>query len=400
MSRILLAWEQGKGLGHLYSLAGLARTLALQGHEVTLVSRELSACRALLAGTTIHLLMAPHWSRQSKWPTPARNLAELLLRRGYHDKASLAPMVAAWRAIFDLVAPDLLVLDYAPTAALAARGRSIPTLIFSNSYCIPVAGLPLRDYTPWLPAEPERMRRSEAHLLTVCNQLAAQPLTHASELFAADAVQHLDYPLFDVEVARRPNACYLGYATTGSEPVCLPKSEPLHWVSRAPRVFAYLDLNVRGCDPLLAALARSGVDLWCKVASGQESRAQQLLGSRGRVLTQMVDFPTLLRQAVLLVCNGNLGAVCQSLLAGCPMLLLPGHLEHRHNAEQIVKLGAGLLLSSTLSATQMEERLLLLLNSGSFRQAAERGGQLLAQQGSKDPRGQLLGCCQRLLDRG
>ena len=39
MSRILLAWEQGKGLGHLYSLAGLARTLALQGHTVTLVSR-------------------------------------------------------------------------------------------------------------------------------------------------------------------------------------------------------------------------------------------------------------------------------------------------------------------------------------------------------------------------
>ena len=398
MSRILLAWEQGQGLGHLYSLAALARTLALQGHTVTLVSRELSACRALLAGTTIHLLMAPHWSRRGKWPTPARNLAELLLRRGYHEKASLAPMVAAWRAIFDLVSPDLLVLNYAPTAALAARGCAIPTLIFSNSYCTPVAGLPLRDYTPWLPAEPERMRRSEGHLLTVCNQLAAQPLTHASELFAADAVQLLDYPLFDVEAARRPDACYLGQLVEGEARASLPQlAEPL-WLGSGPRVFAYLDLNVRGCEPLLAALARSGVELCCKMVVGQESRAQQLLGSRGRVLTQMVDFSALLQQADLLVCHGNLGTVSLSLLAGCPMLLLPGHLEHWHNAEQIVKLGAGLQLSSTLSVTQMEEQLLLLLNSGSFPMAAKRGGGVLTQQVCSNPWEQLLGCCQHLLN--
>ncbi|MBX6324294.1 MAG: hypothetical protein IRY94_20985, partial [Rhodospirillaceae bacterium] len=59
MSRFLLAWELGRGYGHLAGLMALADELARRGHEPVLAVRDRAAAAVVMAGRPYALLQAP-----------------------------------------------------------------------------------------------------------------------------------------------------------------------------------------------------------------------------------------------------------------------------------------------------------------------------------------------------
>ena len=122
--RILLTWELGGGLGHLMNLRPLAQELAARRHQVFVAARDLSLGPRVFDVLPVVLLPAPWKSRPTEQVSPVATYADLLLNIGCGDADCLTAQLQAWRNLFGLVQPDLLVCDHSPTALLAARAPS------------------------------------------------------------------------------------------------------------------------------------------------------------------------------------------------------------------------------------------------------------------------------------
>src|SRR5712664_2094429 len=123
MSRILFAWELGANLGHITPLLVLARALRERGHEVVFVLKDLRGCAELLQQHGFSFLQAPIVAaRAAGLPREPASYPEILLIHGFGDPAGLIAAARAWRSLFGLVKPDLVVFDHSPVALFAARG--------------------------------------------------------------------------------------------------------------------------------------------------------------------------------------------------------------------------------------------------------------------------------------
>ena len=70
----------------------------------------------------ITLLPAPWKCRPTAQVNPVVTYADLLLNIGFGDVNCLRAHLQAWRNLFGLVQPDLIVCDHSPMALLAAQG--------------------------------------------------------------------------------------------------------------------------------------------------------------------------------------------------------------------------------------------------------------------------------------
>jgi hypothetical protein len=154
MGTALITWELGGGLGHLMQLGPLARGLAGRAHSVYAAVRYLDRARGVL-GDAVKLLAAP-WAATpaERHVKPPVNLAHILHNMGWHDAAQLAGLVAAWRSLYELVKPDVVVFDHAPTALLASRELNFGRVVIGSGFCVPPdePGRPLRNLRPWVKA--------------------------------------------------------------------------------------------------------------------------------------------------------------------------------------------------------------------------------------------------------
>src|SRR3546814_5322932 len=119
MGRIVFAWELGSNFGHLSPLLPVAQALRDRGHQIDFVIRELARGQTVLQPHGFGMLQAPLWTGRTPPMAAAANYAGILQRCGYHTVPALAGLVAGWRRLYQLMAPDLVVLDHAPTARAA-----------------------------------------------------------------------------------------------------------------------------------------------------------------------------------------------------------------------------------------------------------------------------------------
>src|SRR5690242_5607737 len=142
MARVLCAWELGSGLGHVGRLVPIARELRELGHEVVMVLRD-SAYIDLVRSEGFETLAAPllHALRETN-PLPL-NASDILLNLGYDDARALHGALRAWRSTLALVAPDVVVADYAPMALVAGGLERIPRVTIGSGFALPPAGDPI-----------------------------------------------------------------------------------------------------------------------------------------------------------------------------------------------------------------------------------------------------------------
>jgi hypothetical protein len=346
MGTILISWELGGGLGHLVQLAPLARGLAARGHKVFAALRHLERADAVFGNGVASLLAAP-WATTpvERQVRPPLTLAHILHNMGWHDPAQLRGLCEAWRTLYALVRPDLIVFDHAPTALLASRGLDVRRVTIGSGFCIPPDVSPLPNLRPWAGganAEPARLAESERGLLGCMNaQLGewGQPaLARVTQLYSeVDEAFLVTFPELDHYLGRA-SAGYWGpiYSSDGGGKCDWPDG-------RGGRVFGYLK-NFSAVGALLEALARSGRPA-VVVADGIPGGVRGRFAGCGtmRFEDRPVDIGAAARECDLAVLNAGHGATAAALLAGKPVLLVPVHLEQGLLARAAVRnTGAGL----------------------------------------------------------
>jgi UDP:flavonoid glycosyltransferase YjiC (YdhE family) len=397
VSRVLFTWELGGGYGHLAHILPLANALRARGHECTLALRDLSRVGNVAGTGNFRLLQAPVWLPTAVGMPPPASYAEILLRFGYLDPRWLRALAAAWRSLYALASPDLLVFNHSPTAMLAASGLGIPTATLETGFSGPPRTKPLPAMRWWAPDSIARLRDSEQRVLRTVNSIRAEcggePCAGVADLLAADEQFLCTFRELDHYPQREPGARYVGPVFTLETGI-----EPPWPTGGGPRVFAYVNAGFRDLEPLLKALAGLRGAALVHAPGIAPVVVARHRGPHLEIVAEPVHVGAVRATCDAAVCHGP-GTAAAILLAGKPLLLLPTQLEQYMAARRIADLGAGIAIGPEVASADYAGSLRRLLTEPAIRQAAE--GVAAAHAGFDQPVqvGSMADRCEALLGR-
>lgn len=339
---ILYAWEFGANLGHVGAFMPLARALRDQGHEVHWMVTQPAVVGDFLASQDFNWLAAPSVPEAAR-PGPPLTYADILLRFGYADSRSLFGLVGAWREAMRLTGARLVLADHAPTALLAARSLGIPVMLFSNGFTAPPRVSPLPNMRPWAPQAEQTISQLDLAALAAVNAVLRRyrcpPLQHLAELFDVAEEALVSFPELDHYADRGPARYWGSLPSAGS-------GQAVAWpAGGGKRVFAYLRAESPHHEAVLAALRTLGQATVIYFPNLPPALAARYAAPHLRFLDHPADIAQMTREADLAVTYASLATTTAFLLAGKPLLLLPGHLEQFLVARRVEEMGAGRLVN-------------------------------------------------------
>lgn len=347
MSRILCTWEMGSGLGHLSHLRLPIEQAVQLGHEVYLAARELHRVAEVMGHLTITCLQAPFkqdaiLADQASFPS----YTHMLVRQCFSSADELEVYVRAWRAIFDLVKPDLVLFEHSPSALIAARGYGFKKILVGNGFFIPPRPRDRSEpFAPFVNTERvadvmEGLKSDDAVLLTVINmalqRVGAQGFETLHDVYAqADEQFLMTWPVLD-HFGERSGQRYLGVAMPQTRP------SPKWPAAGGPKVFAYLH-PFASLEILLKDLAAAEVSVLLYVRGLPMALRHAYTSDRLHFTDTMVDISAVAEQAAWVITHGNHNTVANFVLSGVPQLLIPRHQEHLYSALSLVTEGCALM---------------------------------------------------------
>jgi len=370
MANVLLAWELGGGLGHLVNLLPLAKNLRERGHCVVAALRDLSRVNEVFQGHDVTCLQAPIKTRiDDNRFDPPRTFSHILYNTGFGDYDELCSLATAWKNLYDLVRPDLIVFDHSPMALLAARGSKAKRALIGTGFFCPSDTYPLPNLRPWMGnQDAARLCADEDRVLSNVNRLLKRwgqpPLERLSQLYSQVDENFLaTFPELDHFPERKATTYWGAWPNIGGTIPSWP-------AGNGKKVFAYLKPF-----PTLPSLLALLCHLQCPTvvyADGIDQETQSRFRSRTlRFVAERPDLKETAKQCDLAVLNGNHGTTVSMLLAGKPTLQVPVTLEQALLSSAVVRMGAG-LGASPVNLQEVQTGLFTLMNSSNEAQAAQR----------------------------
>ena len=368
MAKVLIAWELGANYGHLFRLLPLAIALRERGHEPVFVLRNLARVEQALGPHGFDALQAPVWLANPVGLPSTLGYPDILMRSGYLDADGVTALVRAWRKLFSLIQPDLLVADHSPTALLASIDQDIPRVLFGSGFSSPPRVSPMPSLRWWEKTPVQQLINKEQKVLVVVNQvlhnIGLPPLETLADMLAVDDDFLSTFPELD-HYTRQTDARYYGppfNADVGVEP-CWPLGE-------GKRIFAYVYPEYEGFERLMQAFRA----LPCRTLIHAPGISNQQLGQYQSANVAFAKHPvnivSVREQCDLTITHSGVGTGSAILLAGRPVLLLPRQLEQLSTALRIAKLGAGLLVRSPGKHPDYKKLLQKLLTDPAYTAAA------------------------------
>ena len=373
MPRILCVWELGSDLGHLSHLR-LPIEVALQlGHEVYLAARQLDRVATVLTGMPVKYLQAPFKQSvaiadQSAFPS----YTHLMVRQCFSGADELEMYLRAWRSLFDLVRPGIVLFEHSPTALIAAHAYGFKKVLVGSGFSIPPQ--PLEPFAPFAPFVTtsqttevlDGLRRDDSVVLKVINMalssLEAPFLEALSDVYAqADEQFLMTLPLLD-HFGERPGQRYLGIEPP--RPQQIPQWPP----GDGPKVFGYLHA-IPSLEKLLQDLQAAGVCALLHVRRLPPGLKNAYTSDHLHFTDQLLDLSSVAEQAAWVINHGNHSTVASFVRTGIPQLVIPMHQEHLFAALRLVAEGCSVMayqdqpsfakeISALLSNPQIGQRAL------------------------------------------
>lgn len=364
MASILYAWEFGANLGHVGAFMPLARALREQGNDVHWMVTQPAVVGEFLAGEGFNWLAAPTTPELSR-PGPPLTYADILLRFGYADPRALFGLVGGWREAMSLTGARLVLADHAPTALLAARSLGIPVMLFSNGFTAPPRRSPLPNMRPWMPVPVQTLDQFDRSALSSVNAVLARhgcaQMQHLAELFDVAEEALVTFPELDHYPDRGPARYWGSLPSAGT-------GRQAAWPTvGGKRIFAYLRAESPHHEAVLAALLALGQAALIYFPNLPPALAARFRAPHLRFLEQPADIGQMVREADLAITYASLATTTAFLLAGTPLLLLPGHLEQYLVARRVEEMGAGRLVNPEQPAGDLSGMLADLMHNPSWR---------------------------------
>jgi len=379
---VLLVWELGGGVSHLFNLLPLAAQLRRRGHRVCAVVRNLVRAEKVFSRLGVECMQAPlKPKRLANRIDPLRTFAHVLYNTGYGDEEILRNLGNAWHTLFEEVRPDLILFEHSPVALLAARTIPAKKVVVGNGFCCPPDCSPWPDLRPWLPEDSARQEEEENRVLTIANRVledwGTSPLDRLSQLYQdVDATVLLTFSEFD-HYPMRAAAQYSGiWPPPGGKPPSWPSGD-------GKRIYAYLQ-PFPARRTVLSQLRELECPMLVSAAGIDWDEARELSTEKLHFVRSTLNLRQVAKECDLAVLNGNHATTILMHLAGTPVLQLPLYLEQSLNAEATVRLGAG-YCARLAEASRISQIADQLLNNRNYTETATRFARKYAQFNPRKP---------------
>jgi UDP:flavonoid glycosyltransferase YjiC (YdhE family) len=379
--KVLLAWELGLNYGHLTRLLPVAQRLRAQGDSVLAAVRDLHAASVVFRPAGIPFLQAPHLPSGLTLGHRASGYADILLSQGWADRVALAGLVEAWVNLFQLTCPDRLILDYSPTAMLAARIARIPAVLVGNGFELPPLLDPLPPFPGFSWATANAAAKSERRAVDNANAILGSSdlrLRSLMDLFAPYVSLLATLPELD-HYGPRADARYIG-PLLGELNTC-----SVNWPEgTGPRVFVSVRNDTSHLKIILKALATIEARIVCVVHGLTTGQLSELRKPNIEVSLHPVDLPTL-RDADVCLTYGSEGTIVKFLLSGVPQLIAPWHVEAFMAARRLRLVGIGNLLEGSPTESTVSEAILRIATNPAVRERTKRFAAAAARSETTSP---------------
>jgi len=364
MKRILIAWELGGGMGHVMRAAALARSFDEGGIEIAVCLADLADSPFARWPASCRIFQAPRGSRLPKTFSGPATFAELLYSCGYDDGNQLSALVTAWDHLLEIIAPDIVLVDHAPTAQLAARINGLAVARIGSGFFAPPPVAPCPCYRSWEPVDLDRAVRAEELVLANISAIFSVRGASRPDSLAASLAPDLELLLGDPETDCYRDQRVSGSVTyLGNERSSATGPSP-KWPDAAPpsakRLFAYLKGDYQSIESVVGVL-REHHSTVAYVSGCDESTARRWTSETLTISRTPLDMNRCARECDAVVCHAGAGTVPLFLEAGKPAFMLPYQAEQRINAMQIQALGAGAFLDPAAAKTTFQQELQLFL---------------------------------------
>lgn len=369
--KVFAALELGGNFGHLGRQLPIADALRRDGSQVLFAVNDIRSARAVLAPARFEFVQAPINTVRIPLPRPPANYSELLLAEGYGDVAAIEARVRAWVSMLRVYQPDVVLVDHAPTALLAARSASIPTVQIANGFEIPPNLRPLPCIRTWEHHDQEVLAQADARVTATANEClrrlgSTYQLDHIVTLFSDAASLLATFPELD-HYEQRPNGSYCGplYTDIGPPAPAWPSDD-------RPHVLAYLHNGTPGLPEVVAALRNVATEahVLCLLSRVSAATAQRYSAGRLRILPAPFNIASVLPGAHLVITHANLAVTSRALIAGAALALMPSTVEQQMISARAEQLGAGVLVGHARTATLLTATILSALSTPSYRAAS------------------------------
>jgi hypothetical protein len=363
--RVLIAWEFGSGFGHLACVLPVLERLRAKGIDPIVAVPNPEAAGALFGARAPRLVPIIPLPSARDTRHPINSFADILLQSGFGRVSTLHAATLAWQELFRRERIEMVLLDYAPVAQLAAWLMDLPMITWTTVFANPP--IPLPSIRPWDAVPARSLAASENRLLGCVNAIVRgagrKPIgsladwLHAPLRFAI-GTEHTN--VFGFEPVG-----YLGPLAN------LPAPAPPAWPkSGRARVLCYLRWS-RGIPNIINALAAPDRELVCVISRAPASWANAARKSPVQVVTSPVGLRPLIRAADVVVSHGSGNLACEALVAGKPQLMFPFDPEKALIARRLGGLEAAIALRPGRSIADAKLALHKLLVQSKFAQAAK-----------------------------
>jgi hypothetical protein len=335
LKRVLLAWELGDGLGHVSRLLPIARALKAQGVDCAFAVRNLIVTHPLIARDGFRVFHAP-WVHPYAAPDvkdkPIASIGDVLSTVGYIEPAKLLALTDGWAAIVDSFNPDLLITDYAPTAALAVYGER-PVVTIGDWFTLPPG-----NWSEFRTFKESPNRIDPGQLLQTVREVQSRrgkPLPERlPELVQGRRNFVVTIPELDPYRDFRENT-----EAAPLQPLPAPLTMP-----PIQDYFGYLSYSYPGTARVLEALAEES---WSGEIYLRDANTEVRKSWRDRGLV-VHDHPQPMENMVgrsrVVIHHGGLGTLEQVMAMGRPQCIVPRHFEQHRNGYFAVKRGIATML--------------------------------------------------------
>ena len=209
---------------------------------------------------------------------------------------------------------------------------------------------------PWLQVDLRKLIAAEelalASINSVLSRFGQPALSGISDLFGVEEPSLMTFPELDHYAHSRGPATYWGCllsSISGANPSWPP--------GIGPRVFGYLRSEIRHAESVLSALGHAGYPSLVVFPDISDDMRAKHHYANLRISSEPIETSRVLDEADLAITYGGHGLTAAFLLAGKPLLLLPGQLEQYLLARRIEEIGAGLLVDPEQPATDLPFKL-------------------------------------------
>jgi hypothetical protein len=361
----LIVLEIAGGLGHLAQIVPVARALKRQGAKVSLLTVQADLAKPYGPNgneAIFERVMGLKWPGESK-PAfmvqaslkVANTYPAILRRNSFRDQPTLLNRLQYLFQSFEVIAPDLLLAQHAPTAQLAAHLKGLKQASFGDGYCVPLVpgvdgkmasflpeGLmvPRSNEGSFFPAFMQNdvdkdYETLESTIASVCTKLnlsisprVAQWIDHEKQFLCT-------WPFFD-HYGSREQAYYYGphIEALGKGRLSWPKGSSVS----SPKVLVYLSHQHPLLQPYLDQLEALN---WPSVLYTNTPSGQYRLPGNVARGNEAIDIAWHLEQSDIVINHSSFGTCTQAMRAGKPIVAAPTNPEQMMLTRELTKLGVG-----------------------------------------------------------